>query len=176
MSGVEPVPTGRNELDDRAGVKLSPRDVSDLLRLMRLLSRDQQRDLVSNRCANDSGNGLLTRPVELTSKAKARTLFEQRRARTRHFSAPMFSEPAWDMLLALYAVEDSERRLTITGLAELSGAPLTTALRWLDYLEQELLIERVSSPTDRRVMYVHCAPLGREKVDAYLRGIDSLQL
>ena len=165
---------GRIDPDQRGGVKLSPRDTSDALRLINMLLNGPNSE--HSAPANDINHDPPNLSVELSSKAKARMLFEQRRARSRHFAPSMFSESAWNMLLALYAVEDSERRMTITGLAELSGAPLTTALRWLDYLEQERLIQRVSSPTDRRVMFVHCAPLGREKLDAYLKGIDSLRL
>lgn len=174
MSKIKVGPEGRIDPDQRGGMKLSPRDVSDALRLINLLLNGPFSERSAP--ANDVIDDLPNQSVELSSKAKARMLFEQRRARTRHFNTSMFSESAWDMLLAVYAVEDSERRLTITTLAELSGAPLTTALRWLDYLEQERLIQRVSSPTDRRVMFVHCAPLGREKLDAYLKGIDSLRL
>jgi len=85
----------------------------------------------------------------------------------------MFSESAWEILLTLYSTEDNGPRWTVTGLAQGTGTAPTTALRWFDYLEQSGLIVRVASPTDRRMVFVNLAELGRAKMDAYLQNIDS---
>jgi DNA-binding MarR family transcriptional regulator len=164
------------------GVTLSPRDVADALRLLNLLLKGHPDDfglapagLAAER-APVASDGKAVAPSPATLKVKARAITSLRQARARQFGRAMFSEPAWDILLALYGAEDSERRMTVTGLAEMSGAPMTTALRWLDYLEQCRLIVRVASPTDRRVMFVQLAPLGVEKMSAYLTSVEPLRL
>jgi DNA-binding MarR family transcriptional regulator len=97
----------------------------------------------------------------------ARQTFANRAQRSRFFHSAMFGEAAWDMLLALYATENADSRHTVSGLVNLAGVPPTTALRWLDFLEQEQLVTRKPNPTDRRVFYVGLTDMAREALDAY---------
>jgi DNA-binding MarR family transcriptional regulator len=91
-----------------------------------------------------------------------------RRARTPLFNKSMFGEPAWDMLLELFINKDYGARLSVGRLCELSGAPPTTALRWLDYLEKEKLVGREPNPTDRRTEFVEITEKGSSAMEQYL--------
>lgn len=97
----------------------------------------------------------------------ARKTFVDRRRRLQHFSASMFSDQAWDILLALYITDQSGPRHTIGGITAFSGAPKSTALRWLGYLEEHQLVERQVHPTDIRASYVSLSDLARQRLDAY---------
>ena len=97
----------------------------------------------------------------------ARQTFAHRSQRPQFFNSVMFGEAAWDMLLALYVTEQSGVRHTVSGLVNLSGVAPTTALRWLDFLRQEQLVARRSSPTDKRVFYVELTDKGLRALDAY---------
>lgn len=101
----------------------------------------------------------------------ARATMKSRRLRARFMPGPMFGEPAWDMLLALYIVDKRGARETISKLCLSSGAPATTALRWLDYLQQHKLVARRQSSTDRRVVFIDLTDLGREAVESYFAEI-----
>jgi DNA-binding MarR family transcriptional regulator len=79
----------------------------------------------------------------------------------------MFGEPAWEMLLLLYALPS---RQTITRLAELASASKSTAIRWIDYLESQRLIVREVHPTDNRAVFVDLTDKGREAIRLYLSG------
>ena len=153
------------------GVALTPRDVADALRLLNLL--------ISNGTVSDGSPAADNSPAatigdDAQGKIElARAIMVRRRRRTRHFAQSMFGEPAWDIMLALYVSDRGGSRNTISRLADLSGAPMTTALRWLDYLELAKLVTRLPSPTDRRVMFVELTSLGREKLDAYLTDIQN---
>jgi DNA-binding MarR family transcriptional regulator len=83
----------------------------------------------------------------------------------------MFGEAAWDMMLVLYVTEKSNARYTVNGLVELAGVPPTTALRWLDYLEQQELVARSPNPTDKRVYYVEITDKAREAIEAYFSHV-----
>lgn len=96
----------------------------------------------------------------------ARRTFVARRARGRFVRGAMFGEPAWDMLIALYASEGSERQ-SVTNLTSLSGVPPTTALRWIDYLVDQGFAFRRQHRTDRRISFVEISDKGRENLDAY---------
>ena len=83
----------------------------------------------------------------------ARSIVEMQALRRRFFPTAMFGEPAWDILLALYLTSARANR-TVNRLAERSGAPLSTAIRWLHYLEAEglvLLDTNVHDPAQRQV-------------------------
>lgn len=101
----------------------------------------------------------------------ARATMKSRRLRARFLPGPMFGEPAWDMLLALYIVDKRGARETISKLCLSSGAPATTALRWLEYLQQHKLVARRQSSTDRRVVFIDLTDSGREAVESYFLEI-----
>ena len=101
----------------------------------------------------------------------ARQTFVKRALRSRYVNSSMFGEAAWDMLLALYATEPSGARHTVTGLVDLAGVPPTTALRWLNYLEQEQMATRKPDPTDKRISYVELTDKAREALDAYFAEV-----
>lgn len=101
---------------------------------------------------------------------RARQTLANRTRRLQFFNRAMFGEAAWDMLLALYVSDQSEARHTVSGLINLSGVAPTTALRWLNFLRQEQLVTRLSSPTDRRVFYIELTDEGLRALDAYFAG------
>lgn len=101
----------------------------------------------------------------------ARAIYLSRKRRAEHFGPALFSEYAWDMLLILYIYGDQGERLSVTRLAEFSESPLTTAIRWLDYLESQRLIVRLQCPTDRRKFFVHLSDKGRTTLENYFRHV-----
>ena len=88
--------------------------------------------------------------------------------REKSFDQNIFGEPAWEILLTLYTIDFDRRRLSIRELSKLANLALTTALRWLDYLEEQDLIGRKSNPFDQRMVYVELSHKGRTAMDDYL--------
>jgi DNA-binding MarR family transcriptional regulator len=105
---------------------------------------------------------------ERKSIALAHAMCRARLRRTAYVSRAMLGEPAWDMLLVLYINDFDGPRLSVGRLATLSGAPMTTALRWLDYLAKERLISRQPHPTDRRSELVELTDRARSALNQYL--------
>jgi hypothetical protein len=77
-------------------------------------------------------------------------ILRSRRQRDKTFSADLFGEPAWDILLELFAAELSQKKLSITGACYASAVPHTTGLRWVLKLEKDGWIRRVNDPLDGR--------------------------
>jgi DNA-binding MarR family transcriptional regulator len=88
--------------------------------------------------------------------------------RHQTFDPNLFGEPAWDILLSLYIIDSDRRRLNVRELTKHANLALTTALRWLDYLEEQGLIARKANQFDRRVNYVELSDKGRAAMDHYL--------
>jgi DNA-binding MarR family transcriptional regulator len=80
-------------------------------------------------------------PGERALVQLARKILAGRMLRSQLFPTGMFCEPAWDMLLSLYSQPSGGRR-TVSNLAECSGAPISTAIRWIRYLEEQELVVR----------------------------------
>ncbi|MFN5630531.1 MAG: winged helix DNA-binding protein [Sphingomonadales bacterium] len=83
-----------------------------------------------------------------------RCLIRQRRKRASLFGADLFSDPAWDMLLDLAAARLENERVSVSSLCLASGAPQTTALRWIAMLQDAGLVARRADPLDGRRAYI----------------------
>ena len=145
-------------------VSLTEKDVRDAARLLRLLADPT--------LAENAGTGFF-RPGPVTAdreirRSRARAILNSRRLRDRFFSRDLFGEPAWDILLLLYASDQSAGRLTMTRLAEWIEVPLTTVGRWVKILEEERLVERQAHPTDRRTVFINLLEKARTALDTYL--------
>ena len=106
---------------------------------------------------------------EAASLAKfARMLISDRRKRETLFPPLLFSDPAWDMLLDLFAAEAEGQKISITSLSIASAAPQSTAQRWIDTLVEKKLIQREPDPVDKRRIYVRLSNTGYENMRGYL--------
>ena len=112
-----------------------------------------------------------TPPTRRQLVALACRIYDARRARDKFFERTLFSEPAWDMLLALYCLPARGERLTVTALCHASGAPPTTALRWQGELTNVGLIERGPRELDQRKQLVRLTAEGRAVLERYLTRI-----
>lgn len=98
----------------------------------------------------------------------AKSLLDQRRRREQFLPAELFGEPAWDILLILFWARHSQRRLSVSAVCTSSGAPSTTALRYIEHLHRTGLIAKQRHPTDRRVSWLSLADEADCKIGQYL--------
>lgn len=101
---------------------------------------------------------------------KPRCLLRHRERRKELFPPDLFADPAWDILLNLYASHIEQRRETITGIIALAGVPPTTGMRWVHKLvEDEMLILR-DDPLDARRKFVQLSPRALTGMDTYFNA------
>jgi DNA-binding MarR family transcriptional regulator len=110
-------------------------------------------------------------PSNTTSPEFVRRVIGVRAARRQFFGGSLFSDPAWDILLELYALRAEQCRVSVSKLCADAEVPGTTAIRWIDKLEAEGLVERDDDPLDRRRVWVSLSDKGAEAMDAYLEHI-----
>lgn len=114
----------------------------------------------------ESGHQSATIPAHLVDLAcKIR---EARTKRREHFGDEMFGEAAWEMLLALYIARGRGYRLKVSNACFESGAPSTTALRWLDHLIETNMAEKHSNFLDARSLLVELTDEGVARMNRYL--------
>lgn len=93
-------------------------------------------------------------------------VFMRRQTRAMLFGADLFSDPAWDILLLLFA-QSANRTYLPTGEISLAGLPQTTALRWLEALERRGLVWRGNHPADELLRPVGLSQHARDLLTAY---------
>jgi DNA-binding MarR family transcriptional regulator len=96
-----------------------------------------------------------------------RQIISERRRRTAYFPAALFSDPAWDILLALALAESRQQRVTVTKLCQRIDSPMTTGLRWIAALTGAGLLVRRDDVNDKRRKFVALSPTGIAAIAAY---------
>jgi DNA-binding MarR family transcriptional regulator len=110
-------------------------------------------------------------PPAAPSAAAIEDLMRARARRAKFFNPRLFADPAWDMLLELFAAELRQKKLAVTSLGIASGVPPTTALRWMSALQHEGLVERQNDPLDGRRVFVSLTPAGLQAMEHYFAGL-----
>jgi DNA-binding MarR family transcriptional regulator len=100
--------------------------------------------------------------------AVARRYLRARHQRRLLFAPDLFSDPAWDLLLDLFASRAEGHLVSITDASIAAGVPQTTGLRWIAKLERARLIRRRPDPTDSRRTYVELTTDGKHAVGSWL--------
>ena len=129
----------------------------------RLLSKENRAEPLP---ASHFGHTSLAIPEHLLRLAM--NLKIAREERDRYFSSELFGEPGWDILLALYVAQGRGYRLKIGDACFEARVPTTTALRWLDHIENAGLIERRSNHLDKRSILVELSAQGIARLNEYL--------
>lgn len=103
-------------------------------------------------------------------------ILKARRNRSQFFFEKLFADPAWDILLELYAAHLGDRQMGIHSLCIGAAVPQTTALRWIRELEKNGLLSRNDDPADRRRVYASLTEKGLSAMAAYFAQNSRLRL
>lgn len=113
--------------------------------------------------------------MSLDERAKltllVRAVQAARKRRTAVFPEELFSDPAWDILLELYAAHLEQHRISITGVCAASSVPTTTALRWIAKLQQDGLVVRTGDPLDARRSWIALTSVGVERMRSFFETL-----
>lgn len=96
-----------------------------------------------------------------------RKLLRKRRQRDQYFPSDLFADPAWDMMLDLYAAHYERREISVSSLCIASAVPATTALRWIKMMVDDGRFVRVADPDDGRRVIVSLSDDTRSRLDEY---------
>lgn len=91
-----------------------------------------------------------------------------RRLREKLLPSELFGEPAWDILLDLYAAGLEGKIVSVSSACVASAVSQTTALRWLNKLIEHDLLERIDDEDDGRRANVQLTPKGRQVIGAWV--------
>lgn len=98
----------------------------------------------------------------------ARVMLRSRQRRKDSFPSVIFGEPGWDMILQLYVSYCEGEPIDVSGLCGCTGVSKTTALRHLDRLAAQQLVERLDDSADGRRVFVRLSKTLREQTEQWL--------
>ncbi|MBW4330119.1 winged helix DNA-binding protein [Stakelama sp. CBK3Z-3] len=103
--------------------------------------------------------------------ARVRDVIRTRRLRDRFFVNGLFADPAWDMLLDLFAAELDANQVSVSSLCIAAAVPPTTALRWITNLTEAGLLRREADPLDRRRVFIALTPKASRAMRDYFAAL-----
>lgn len=127
----------------------------------RLISLSSQLGLIASELStlpNEQGGEGSVKP-DLSSDSflwgqMATHFYAERRRREKFFSGDLFGEPAWDILLDLFQATKRNELVSVTDACIGAAVPPTTALRWIQTLEDHGMIERRRDESDNRRVHL----------------------
>jgi DNA-binding MarR family transcriptional regulator len=106
-------------------------------------------------------------------RAKAvRRMIRQRRLREQFFPADLFADPAWDMLLDLYAAQLERQPVSVSSLCIAAAVPATTALRWIKTMTDAGLFSREPDLNDGRRIFIDLAQSAYDGMEQYFEALE----
>lgn len=120
------------------------------------------------RSFHGASDGAALAPV---SPMQVRTHIRHRRLREDYFGPDIFADPAWDMMLDLYAARLERLRVSVSSLCIAAAVPATTALRWIRTLTESGLFERREDPHDGRRIFVALSDQATQAMHRYFHRI-----
>lgn len=137
--------------------------------LARLTRDDEPRTGVRDRAVGYRGPE--AGPAVEIAATEIRSVIRARRMRAQYFAEELFADPAWDMLLDLFAADLERRRVSVSSLCIAAAVPPTTALRWIGTLHDAGLFERQADPSDRRRAYIGLSAKGLDGMQSYASAV-----
>jgi hypothetical protein len=93
-------------------------------------------------------------PEHQISATYIREVIKLRRLRERYFDAELFADPAWDILLDLFAARFEGVAVSVSSLCIAASVPATTALRWISAMTTNGILLRRHDPNDARRVFI----------------------
>jgi DNA-binding MarR family transcriptional regulator len=138
--------------------------------LTRLVQREERADALADRTAGYSA--LPADPVTIRiDPAEIRRVIRARRVRDKAFRTRLFEDPAWDMLLDLYAAQLEEADVSVSSLCIAAAVAPTTALRWIGRMTAGGLLVRTQDAGDKRRALITLAPAALAGMERYVAMI-----
>ncbi|MDO7843484.1 hypothetical protein [Sphingomonas immobilis] len=106
-------------------------------------------------------------PLPAVTAREVRAAIRARRLRDQYFESGLFEDPAWDILLDLFAAELERAQVSVSSLCIAAAVAPTTALRWIAKMTEAGLLIRHPDPFDRRRAFMGLSPTALEGMRRY---------
>ncbi|HEX4695681.1 MarR family winged helix-turn-helix transcriptional regulator [Sphingomonas sp.] len=139
--------------------------------LARLTSEEKRTSGVADRPLGYGAPPATAPAASTITAAEVRKLIRARRMRNQYLAEDLFEDPAWDMLLDLYAADLESAQVSVSSLCIAAAVAPTTALRWIARMTEAGLFERHPDPFDRRRAFLALSDGMRAKLERYFAAL-----
>lgn len=151
-------------------------EVTRIADVLSRLSRDEGRRGIANVAEEVRGFGVQPADEPDVSPNEIRQIVRARRLRDRHIGGALFEDPAWDMMLDLYAAHLEKAQVSVSSLCIAAAVAPTTALRWIARMTDAGLFERKPDPFDRRRAFMSLTERGLDAMRRYVASVQTMNL
>lgn len=175
LSG-EPVPSVRDARRDRELLRLR-RVSEELTRIARALSSPAieppapMAGGLSDRSPGFAAEPPAPEAPSFPAAEEVRRVIRMRRMRDSYFQSELFADPAWDMLLDLFAATIEGEQVAVSSLCIAAAVPHTTALRWVKAMTADGIFERHADPADGRRVFIRLADSPTRAMAKYFQDV-----
>jgi len=113
--------------------------------------------------------------IARVNAADVRQLIRARRLRDRFFDGRLFADPAWDILLDLYAAHLEHREVSVSSLCIAAATPPTTALRWIASMTDADVLMRRPDKRDKRRYLIELSSSALLAIERYFVALRSMR-
>lgn len=129
--------------------------------------------VICNKLIGDSGVTLAVSNLAPNYGAYARSIIRGRARLRRWLDADLIADPAFEILLDLYASGEEKSAVCLSGVGVRPGVPASTVLRWVELLEERGLIARSRDPDDGERFLLHLKSHTRELLSQWFAEISA---
>lgn len=144
----------------------SPSKLSDILAKLQQAHRDLER---IHAASHEDSEVVLLPEDELLKIARSLAFIWN--SRRSFVSDTLIADPGWLILLNLKIAELRHEKIQVSTICLDSGAPATTALRWIKFLESSSLVRTEPDMRDGRRKFVLLTDSGSELMGKYLQNV-----
>lgn len=80
----------------------------------------------------------------------------------------LFADSCWNMCLDIYICGLKDQQVTVSSIAHSSGIPMTTAMRYINVMAEQGLLQKSSNPADHRMVFVAISLECRTRIESLL--------
>lgn len=106
--------------------------------------------------------------LDLVDRANEYLRWGRLKSKTLDTGNGLFADSCWNMCLDIYICGLKDERVTVSAIAHSSGIPMTTAMRYINVMVEQGLIEKTPNPADNRMIFVSASLDCMNKIEKLL--------
>ncbi|WP_109357454.1 helix-turn-helix domain-containing protein [Sphingorhabdus sp. EL138] len=106
--------------------------------------------------------------AELIHRAERLLKWSRLKADTLNLGSGLFADSCWNMCLDTYICDLKGQKITVSSIAHSSGIPMTTAMRYINVMAEEGLLEKSPNPSDNRMIFISTSETCKDKISTIL--------
>lgn len=117
-----------------------------------------------NQCSDSDDLG----PADLVDRAEKLLHWGRLKSGVLDTGNGLFADSCWNMCLDIYICGLKDEQVTVSAIAHSSGIPMTTAMRYINVMVEQGLLEKSSNPADNRMVFVAVSGTCRDRIESLL--------